>query len=149
MSGIDVAQLATDVTPWVVSAAGAYGVAVLARTQEQAADATIEWGRRVALRVFGAREDSEPLPEVLADVVDDPGDPDGVAALRKTIRKALAADPEFTTELAALARAMKAEMTNTSHGQSHQFNIGQQNNHGSGLFIGRDNYGEIASPGGS
>lgn len=100
MSG-DLTQLAGDVTQYVTAAAGAYGVAVLARTQDQAADATVGFGQRLAQKIFGVRAEHEPIPEALADVINDPDDQD---ALRKAIRKALAAD----AELAAQARAHEA-----------------------------------------
>lgn len=122
MPGVDVAQVAGEVTPWVVSAAGAYGAAVLARTQEQAAEATVGWGRRIALRVFGVREDGDPVPEELADVIDDPDDPDGIAVLRKKVKKMLAADPEFAAEVAEAVAATRVEMRFTSRDDSRQYN---------------------------
>ncbi|MBW8487235.1 hypothetical protein [Actinomadura parmotrematis] len=118
---MDVVQVAEQVTPWVVSAAGAYGAAVLAGAQDQAAEATVGWGRRIALRVFGVRADGEETPEVLADVIADPQNADGVAALRKAIRKALLADPEFAAELSAVVDS-KTELTFNSYDQSRQFN---------------------------
>ncbi|MFI0405386.1 hypothetical protein [Actinomadura sp. 3N508] len=77
-------------------AAGAYGVAVLARTQDQAADATVRFGQRLAQRIFGVRAEGEAIPEPLAGVIDDPDDP---AALRQAIRKALAADAELAAQV--------------------------------------------------
>lgn len=101
MSG-DLVQLATDVTQYVTTAAGAYGGAVLARTQDQAADATVGFGRRLAQKIFGVREEGEEVPEALADVIDDPDDGDNQAALRKAIRKALAADAELAEQVGAM-----------------------------------------------
>ncbi|TMR25541.1 hypothetical protein [Actinomadura geliboluensis] len=120
--GVDVAQVAAEVTPWVVSAAGAYGGVVLARTQEQAAEATVGWGRRIALQVFGVREEGEPVPEELAGVIDDPDDPGWNAVLRQRIKKMLAADPEFAAELAEATAAMQVKMTFTSRDNSRQYN---------------------------
>ncbi|MGI5417280.1 hypothetical protein [Actinomadura luteofluorescens] len=119
---MDVAQVAAEVTPWVVSAAGAYGGAVLARSQEQAAEVTVGWGRRIALRVFGVREDGEPVPEELADLIDDPDDPDGIAALRKKIKKMLAGDLEFAGDLAEAVAAERVSMAFTSRDDSRQYN---------------------------
>ncbi len=101
MSG-DVVQVVAEITPYITAAAGAYGVAVLARTQEEAATATVAFGRRLAQRVFGIRSDGEELPEALADVVEDPDDPDNTAALRKAVRKALLADGELAADVRAL-----------------------------------------------
>ncbi|MER8027930.1 hypothetical protein ABTZ78_02990 [Streptomyces bauhiniae] len=102
----DIAQMAGEIVPYVTAAAGAYGVAVLARTQDEAADATVVLGRRLAQRIFGVRAAEEELPESLADVVEEPGDSDSVAALRKTVRRALLADEELASDVRALlARA--------------------------------------------
>ena len=67
MSG-DVASLAAEMTPYVSAAVGAYGGAVLAKVQDDAADATVGLGRRLVQRVFGTRRDGEPLPGPLADL---------------------------------------------------------------------------------
>ncbi|WP_207936472.1 hypothetical protein [Actinomadura sp. KC216] len=95
MSG-DLVQLAGHVTQYVTAAAGAYGVAVLARTQDHAADATVGFGRRLAQRIFGVRAEGEEVPEPLAGVIDDPDDP---AALRRAIGEALAADAELAAQV--------------------------------------------------
>ncbi|KUM67981.1 hypothetical protein [Streptomyces curacoi] len=111
MSG-DVVQVVAEITPYITAAAGAYGVAVLARTQEEAATATVALGRRLAQRIFGTRADGEELPEALADVVEDPDDPDNTAALRKAVRKALLADGELAADVRELlARAPAAVRT--------------------------------------
>ncbi|WP_131969471.1 hypothetical protein [Actinomadura sp. KC06] len=87
------------VTQYVATAAGAYGVAVLARTQDQAADATLGVGRRLAQRIFGVRADGEEVLEPLADVIDDPDDGDNRAALHEAVHKALAADAELAVQV--------------------------------------------------
>ncbi|MEU6039749.1 hypothetical protein ABZ801_30545 [Actinomadura sp. NPDC047616] len=102
MSG-DLAQLAGEVTLYVTAAATAYGGAVLAQVQDETATAVVGFGRRMAQRIFGGRADGEEPPEELADVIDDPEDADNVAALRKAIRKALAADAELAARVARLA----------------------------------------------
>ncbi|MFI0480393.1 hypothetical protein [Actinomadura sp. 9N215] len=98
MSG-DLVQLAGHVTQYVTTAAGAYGVAVLARTQDQAADATVGFGRRLAQRIFGVRAEGEEVPQPLAGVIDDPDDRDNRAALRRAMRSALAADAELAAQV--------------------------------------------------
>lgn len=98
----DLVQVAAEVTQYVSTAAGAYGGAVLARTQDQAADATVGFGRRLAQKIFGVRQEGEEVPEALADVIDAPDDGDNQAALRKAIRKALAADAELAEGVGAM-----------------------------------------------
>jgi hypothetical protein len=70
--------------------------------RDEAADATVGLGRRLLLRVFGFRGDGEPLPGPLADLAADPGDGDALAAVRLSIRKALAADPVLEAEVRAM-----------------------------------------------
>ncbi|QXJ24058.1 hypothetical protein AGRA3207_005309 [Actinomadura graeca] len=98
MSG-DLGQLASHVTQHVTTAAGAYGVAVLVRTRDQAAEAMVGLGQRLAQRILGARAEGEELPEPLADVIDDPDDSDNQAALREAIHKALAANTELAAQV--------------------------------------------------
>ncbi|MFF5966295.1 hypothetical protein ACFY64_21680 [Streptomyces collinus] len=111
MSG-DVVQVVAEITPYVTAAAGAYGIAVLVRAQDEAASATVALGRRLAQRIFGVRADGGELPDALADVVEEPDDPDTTAALRNAIRKALLADEELAADVRALlSRAPAATRT--------------------------------------
>jgi hypothetical protein len=98
----EVAVLATQATPYVVSAIKAYGGAVLADVRDQAADAAVGRGRRILQRLFGTRASDEDLPEALVDVTNNPSDEDAVAALRLSIRKALETDAELRRDLAAM-----------------------------------------------
>jgi predicted nucleotide-binding protein (sugar kinase/HSP70/actin superfamily) len=91
-------QLAGEITPYVTAAASAYGAAVLTQTQEEAATATVAFGRRMAQRIFGTGAEGEEMPEALADVIEDSEDGDNRAALRKAIRKALEADADLAAE---------------------------------------------------
>ena len=100
--GGDAVALATEMTPYVSAAVGAYGGAVLARVRDEAADATVGLGRRLLQRVFGSRDEGEPLPEPLADLTVDPGDGDALAAVRLAVRKALAADPVLAAEVRSM-----------------------------------------------
>ena len=95
----EVVTLAAEVVPFASSAAAAYGGAVLARVREDAADSTVELGRRLLQRIFGTRSEHEPIPEPVADVVADPADEDALAALRLAVRKALATDPGLQDEI--------------------------------------------------
>jgi hypothetical protein len=106
----DIAQVAGDAVPFVTAAVGTYGLAVLARTQEEAANATVELGRRMAQRIFGPRAEGEQLPEAVADMVADPDDPDAEAVLRRAVRKALLADETLVADLRALLARAPADV---------------------------------------
>lgn len=98
MSG-DLASLMAVITPSMFAAAGAYGAAVLARARDEAADATVSLGRRLLQRVFGSREEGEPLPVPLAVLVADPGNADALVVLRQAVLEVLAADPVMAAEV--------------------------------------------------
>ena len=100
--GGDVASLAAEMTPYVSAAVGAYGGAVLAKVQDEAADATVGLGRRLLQRIFGSRSLGEPLPGPLADLAASPQDEDALAAVRLAIRKALAADAVLDAEVRSM-----------------------------------------------
>jgi hypothetical protein len=100
--GGDVASLAAEMTPYVSAAVGAYGGAVLARVRDDAADATVGLGRRLLLRVFGAKGEGEPLPGPLTDLAANPQDADALAAVRLVVRKALGADPVLAAEVRSM-----------------------------------------------
>ncbi|MGW1763203.1 hypothetical protein ACWCQL_03755 [Streptomyces sp. NPDC002073] len=98
----DVVQLVDTITPYLAAAAAAYGGAVLVRAQEEAATATVGLGRRLAQRIFGVRDGHGDLPDVLADLAEDPRDPDSLGAMRRALRRSLLADPALAEELRAL-----------------------------------------------
>lgn len=100
--GGDVMSLATEMTPYMSAAAGAYGGAVLAKMRDDAADATVGLGRRMLQRVFGPRSAGEPLPTPLNDLVADPYDDDALGAVRLAVRKVLAADPMLEAEVRSM-----------------------------------------------
>lgn len=100
--GGDVASLAAEMTPYVSAAVGAYGGAVLVKVRDEAADATVGFGRRLLQRVFGTRSEADPLPEPLADLASNPEDSDALAALRLALRRALAADPVLESEVRSM-----------------------------------------------
>jgi hypothetical protein len=100
----ELATLAVDVSPYVPATVGAYGTAVLVRVRDEAADATVGLGRRIMHRIFGTRSPGD-VPEAVADLAADPGDPDLQAALRVEIRRILATDPALVSEV----RSMLAE----------------------------------------
>ena len=100
--GGDVVSLATQMTPYVSAAVGAYGGAVLARVQDEEADATVGLGCRLLQRLFGSRNQGEPLPGALAELAARPEDEDAMAAVRLAIRKILAADPGLEAEMRSM-----------------------------------------------
>jgi hypothetical protein len=99
MSG-DSIQLVDDAAAHIVAALSAYGGVVLARTVGDAVNATV--GRRLARRIFGTRREGDPVPKVLADVIQDPADPDYLGALRAAMHKALAADGHLADQVRAI-----------------------------------------------
>jgi hypothetical protein len=94
----ELAVLAGEVSPYLTAAVGAYGGAVLARVRDQAVDSTVGLGRRMLQRVFGTHAAGD-VPQPVADLAADPGDPDLQAALRVAIRKMLTADAELAGDL--------------------------------------------------
>ncbi len=97
MSG-DLALLVSEISPYVTAAVGAYGGAVLVKARDQAADATVRFGRRMLQRIFGARPAGE-VPRAVAELAADPLDPDLQAALRVEIRRVLSADAQLAAGL--------------------------------------------------
>ncbi len=98
----EVVTLVAEATPYLTAAVGAYGGAVLARVRDDAADATVGLGRRLLQRVFGQREEHEPLPEPLALLAADPDDTDALGALRLAIRRALETDAAMLSEVRSM-----------------------------------------------
>ena len=101
MSG-DTASLAADISLYVSAAVGAYGCGVLAHGGDEAVDATAGLGRRLLLRLFGSRDEAEPLPPPLAELAADPADGDALAAVRLAVRQMLTADPALVADVGAL-----------------------------------------------
>ena len=52
MSG-EIAQVAAEMVPYVTTALSAYGGAVLSKAEDDVADATVGFGRRLLQRIFG------------------------------------------------------------------------------------------------
>lgn len=94
-------DIANDVMPFVTVAIGAYGVSVLAKTSELAADTPVARGTRILQRVFG-RGDAH-SKQVIARVAEaKPDDEPSHAALRLAIVEAFRADPNLPREVAAM-----------------------------------------------
>ncbi len=112
----EVASLATEVVQYASAAIAAYGGAVLAKTRDDAADATVSLGRRLLQKIFGSRRPGEPAPTAVADLAEDPGDNDAIAALRLAVRKALAADPGLQAEIRGLLAGAGVTVTASGRG---------------------------------
>ncbi len=122
---VDAIQLAQELTPYATAAVTAYGAAVLARVESDAADATVSFGQRLLLRLTGRdAPDAQPTAEqdAVADSVSDlagaPDDADLVAMVRVQIRRLMVADPTLAAEIAGWARpAAAATVTVTTSGE--------------------------------
>lgn len=93
-------DIADDVMPYVTEAIGAYGGAVLAKTNELAAGSNVARGTRVLQRIFGRGDTGS--RRAIEQVAADPGDD---LALRLAILEAFAADPSLAGEIAAMLPA--------------------------------------------
>jgi hypothetical protein len=110
----DPTQLPHTLLPYATAAIGFYGAAVLTRAGDDAADATVSFGRRVLHRLTGtgteAPETGEPTAEqaelarTVAELGAAPRDPDAEAVLRFGIRRVLDGSPELRAEIAAWPR---------------------------------------------
>lgn len=104
--GVDQAQLLDELTPYVVSAIGAYGKSVL--TKEKAASLTVGVGLGLSQRIFGKREDDDDeLPDALAKVVEHPNDPAYVNALRNLMRDKLKDDSSVADDVRQIIEEAK------------------------------------------
>lgn len=88
--------------PAVGAAVGAYGVSVLSRAEDQAADATVRLGQRLLDRILRRTPDRAPIEAAVTDLAATAGDPDALAALRLRLRGLLEENPSLAAELAAL-----------------------------------------------
>jgi hypothetical protein len=111
----ELAVLVGQVSPYVTAAVGAYGSTVLAKVNDEAANATLGLGQRMLRRIFGTRGAGD-APQPVADLAADPDDPDLQAALRVAIRKVLAVDTELANDLRAMLAA-EAAVTITASGK--------------------------------
>lgn len=101
MSEIDV--VVGQIVPVIGAAVGAYGVAVLNRTEDAAASATVRLGQRLLALILRRAGKSGPIEAAVSDLAVSPaGDPDAMEALRLQIREVLARDEVLVAELAAL-----------------------------------------------
>ncbi|MGW4962264.1 hypothetical protein ACWEPL_34015 [Nonomuraea sp. NPDC004186] len=99
----------SDLMPFVSSAIDAYGVGVLAKTRELAADTAVARGTRILQRVFGRGDAaSRQVIETMASAK--PDDEPSRAALKLAIMEAFRADPHLAREVAAMLPRMTDDM---------------------------------------
>lgn len=98
----DLATLAADATPFAALAVSTYGKAVLAKAWDDVADASIKAGLKVIQLVFGHKKRDEALPDVVAEVIDNPADEDYLNQLKLAIRKALEREDALAEKVAAI-----------------------------------------------
>lgn len=126
MVSAELATLVGELSPYVTAAVGTYGAAVLVRAQEEAADATVGWGRRILRRIF-----ADEVPETVIELAQAPDDPDLQAALRVQIRRLLAADEELAAQVRAMvaeARAATAATVTVTASGERSVAVGRDNN---------------------
>lgn len=99
---MDALTVANDVVPYVTAAVAAYGTAVVTRSADTAADATVSLGQRIVQRLWSREESRGGLEEAIEEVADAPQDDDAHAALRVQVRRILRQDAELAAELAQL-----------------------------------------------
>jgi hypothetical protein len=129
----EIAVLADQAVAVVGAAVAAYGAGVLSKAEDAAADATVSLGQRILARIRRQSRQPEALDIAVADLAQDSGDPDTVAALRLQIRKVLVADPDLVAELSQLLSS--GAHTTASGPRS--------------VAIGGDNHGAISTGDGS
>lgn len=131
----ELATLAADMTPYMTTALSAYGGAVLAKVRDDTADATVGLGRRLLQLIFGRRHDGEPLPVVLVDVIEDPGDADYLGALRTAIRKALEANPAMLAEVREILAQARPNVTGNQRARADRGGVAQNVTAGRDAFV--------------
>ncbi|MFE3776405.1 hypothetical protein [Streptomyces sp. NPDC059122] len=104
MAEID--TLLGQIMPAVEAAAGAYGVGVLTRAEDEAAGATVRLGQRLLARILHRGPDSAPVEATVTSLADAGADQDILdlrrAELRIALRDALRDSPSLADELSVL-----------------------------------------------
>ncbi|MFE7722117.1 hypothetical protein ACFU44_24075 [Nocardia rhizosphaerihabitans] len=127
-------ELVNEAWPFVTAALGAYGANVLTRVQDQAAEDTANWGRRILQRVFGTRPADETPPPAIDRAAADLGDSQSQDALRGRIGELLEADPELATEVRAMVHQAGQIASGQGQVNAQSYDNSQQNNQGQGAF---------------
>lgn len=98
----EIDMLVGEAASAIGAAVGAYGVGVLTKTEEQAAEGTVRLGQRLLALILRRSADPAPVQGAVTDLAEATDDPDALASLRLQIRKALLADRRLAADLAAL-----------------------------------------------
>ncbi|MFX0592882.1 hypothetical protein [Melissospora conviva] len=148
---IDVAQVASAVVPYAAAMATAYGKDAAEKIHDMAVEKTSTAvagiGERILSRILRKKDSEDAIKNAFIDLAN--REEDSEAAFRLQIRKALSADPDLASDV---ARMLPAAIQDSSGPHSiaigsnegvastgdHAFIVGSQQNHGSGIFIGRD-----------
>ncbi|MEU5864612.1 hypothetical protein ABZ815_25830 [Nonomuraea sp. NPDC047529] len=111
---MDVVAVANQVMPYVMSAIAAYGTAVLTKTQDLAADESVNLGKRLLERFTKRDESRAQIEAAVQDVAEVPDDEDFPAALRVQLKKALAVDPVLAEDVVQLLGSAPAPSVSQS-----------------------------------
>lgn len=131
----EVATLVKDVTPALMAALRAYGGSALAKIHDDGADETVSLGRKLLQKIFGRQADSEPLPDVLVKVIDNPDDGDYLGALRATIREILGNEAQRLAEVREILKeAGTTVIAGTQTATADHGGIAQNNAAGGNVF---------------
>jgi hypothetical protein len=99
---LDVVAIAAS---FLTAAAKSYGRSLLDaigdKASDASADATLSLGRRLLRRLFATKQ-ADAINETVAELADNPNEPDTNAALRVLLRRAIVDDPALATELAEM-----------------------------------------------
>ncbi|MGW0994708.1 hypothetical protein [Streptomyces sp. NPDC002520] len=99
---VDVDTLLGQIVPAVEAAVGAYGVSVLTRAEDEAAQETVRLGQRLLARILHRGTNTESVEAAVTDLAEMREDRDALSALRLQIKKAMGDDPQFAAELSAM-----------------------------------------------
>ncbi|MGS2589256.1 hypothetical protein [Streptomyces hebeiensis] len=100
----------------MTAAVAAYGSAVVTRTTDSAADATVSLGRRIVQRLWRREESRDDIGTAIRNLADAPDDADFQALLRAHIKRALLDDPALTADLARLLPVSGGAVTASGDG---------------------------------
>ncbi|MFE8953906.1 hypothetical protein ACPCIZ_03820 [Streptomyces cellulosae] len=111
--------MAEQVGPYLTTAVSAYGVAVFARAESAAVDATANLGRRILQAVWRRRDEQgrAELETAVKDAAEAPEDEDAAAAVRQQVKRALREDAELLAELARILPAAGETVNVTASGE--------------------------------
>ncbi|MFD0635537.1 hypothetical protein [Catenulispora yoronensis] len=99
---VEIEAVVGQAVPAISAAIGAYGVGVLTRAEDDAAEATVRLGQRVLGRILRRVPDRSPVEAAVGVLADAMDDPDALAALRSQVRNLLRRDSELLAELTTL-----------------------------------------------